>query len=143
MYKNILIPVDLNAVGFCDKAIACAIWHARQNDAQLQLISVLPGMNMPMVASYFPETAITAMANDTRSQLVSFAKQHIPTDIQVSVHVEQGKPYKRILKYAQAKDIDLIIIPSHKRSKLNKAVLGSVAAKVVENANIDVLVIKP
>ncbi|MCE2570152.1 universal stress protein [Motilimonas eburnea] len=143
MYKNILVPVDLNAIGFSDKAIDCAIWYAQQNDANLQLISVLPGMNMPMVASYFPETAIKAMASDTRAQLLSFAKQHIPDDIQVSVHVEQGKPYKRILKYAQAHAIDLIIIPSHKRSKLDKAMLGSVAAKVVENANMDVLVIKP
>ncbi len=143
MYKNILIPVDLNAKGFSDKAIDCAIWHARQSGADLQLISVLPGMNMPMVASYFPETAIKAMANDTRAQLLAFAKEHIPQDIAVSVHVEQGKPYKQILKYAKAKDIDLIIMPSHKRSKLNKAVLGSVAAKVVENATIDVLVITP
>jgi len=34
-------------------------------------------------------------------------------------------------------------MPSHKRSKVNKALLGSVASKVVENSPVSVLVVKP
>ncbi|MDO6526291.1 universal stress protein [Motilimonas sp. 1_MG-2023] len=143
MYKNILVPVDLNATGFSDKALKTAIWQAKQSQAKLFLLTILPGMNMPMVASYFPESAIKAMANDTRAQLKAFAEEKIPDQLDVVVHVGQGKPYRQILTYAHEQQIDLIIMPSHKRSKLNKAVLGSVAAKVVERAPIDVMVIKP
>ncbi|MDF5673211.1 universal stress protein, partial [Vibrio parahaemolyticus] len=35
------------------------------------------------------------------------------------------------------------IMPSHKRSKINKVMLGSVASKVVEYSPINVMVVKP
>ncbi|MCU8500973.1 universal stress protein, partial [Vibrio vulnificus] len=54
-----------------------------------------------------------------------------------------GKPYATILEYAEKLGADLIIMPSHKRSKIDKVVLGSVASKVVENSPINVLVVKP
>lgn len=143
MYRNILVPIDLNATGFSDKAIKSAVWQARQSQATLYLVTVLPGMNMPMVASYFPAAAMNAMAQDTQAQLKTFAQQHIPNELEVVLHVAQGKPYRQIIAYANAQQIDLIIMPSHKRSTLNKVVLGSVAAKVVEHASMNVMVIKP
>ena len=43
MYKNVLIPVDLNDGGFSDKALEAAIWHAEHSQAQLHLLNVLLG----------------------------------------------------------------------------------------------------
>ncbi|MGI3026988.1 universal stress protein, partial [Vibrio cholerae] len=37
----------------------------------------------------------------------------------------------------------LIVMPSHKRSRIDKVMLGSVASKVVEHSPINVLVVKP
>ncbi len=143
MYKNILVPVDLNDKGFSDKAVAIAAYHAAHSGARLHLLNVLPGVHMPMVASYFPENAIKEMARDTRKQLSSFAKDNVPEDIGYDIHVSEGKPYKEILKTADSVNADLIVMPSHKRSRINKAVLGSVASKVVDQSPINVMVIKP
>lgn len=120
-----------------------AVWHARQANAQLHLLNVLPGIHMSMVASYFPKDAAQKMKQDVSQQLKAFASQHIADDIVYKVHVAEGKPYATILEYAQKLGADLIIMPSHKRSKIDKVVLGSVASKVVENSPINVMVVKP
>ncbi|MEJ3623166.1 universal stress protein [Vibrio vulnificus] len=143
MYKQILVPVDLNDKGFSDRAVELAVWHARQANAQLHLLNVLPGIHMSMVASYFPKDAAQKMKQDVVQQLKSFADQHIADEIVYKVHVAEGKPYATILEYAEKLGADLIIMPSHKRSKIDKVVLGSVASKVVENSPINVLVVKP
>ncbi|MGL6261395.1 universal stress protein [Vibrio sp. WXL103] len=143
MFKQILVPVDLNDQGFSDKALHLAIWHAKQSGAQIHLLNVLPGIHTSMVASYFPKDAAAKMKADVRKQLKQFADQHVPDELVYKTHVAEGKTYRTILDYAERLGADLIVLPSHKRSKLDNTVLGSVASKVVQNSNINVLVVKP
>ena len=143
MHNNILVPIDLNAKGFSDKALELAVWHAKHSDAKMHLLNVLPGVHMPMVSSYFPKDAAELMKADVKQQLSEFAKMYIPEEIEYTICVAEGKAYSTILKYAKKLTADLIIMPSHKRSKVDKVVLGSVAAKVVQNSPINVLVVKP
>nr|WP_086939668.1 universal stress protein [Thaumasiovibrio occultus] len=143
MYKQILVPVDLNEKGFADKAIQLAVWHAKHSHAHIHLLNVLPGIHYSMVSSYFPPDAVKKMKHDTQVQLNHFAERFIPEELIYHTHIAEGKPYTTILDYAERLGADLIILPSHKRSKLDKAMLGSVAAKVVENSMINVLVVKP
>ena len=96
-----------------------------------------------MVASYFPKDAAAKMKADMQMQLKQYAIQHVPASLNYQTYVAEGKPYSTILKYAQRLEVDLIVMPSHKRSKLDKAVLGSVATKVVNSSSATVLVVKP
>ncbi|MCV5746348.1 universal stress protein, partial [Escherichia coli] len=73
----------------------------------------------------------------------AFASEHIDDEVIYKVHVAEGKAYATILDYAERLGADLIIMPSHKRSKINKVMLGSVASKVVEYSPINVMVVKP
>lgn len=143
MYHHILLPVDLNEQGFADKAAQLAVWHAQQSGAKVHLLTVLPGIHMSMVATYFPRDAAAKMKQDVRERLAQFAQQNITADIDYQLHVAEGKPYTTILKHAAKLNADLIIMPSHKRSKMDKVMLGSVASKVVEHSPIHVLVVKP
>ncbi|GAD78759.1 universal stress protein [Vibrio ezurae] len=143
MYKQILVPVDLNEKGFSDKALKAAIWHAKQSNAQLHLLNVLPGVHMSMVATYFPLDAMKDMKKDVEAQLRSFADNFIDPELVYHVHIAEGKPYTTIIDYAEKLGADLIVMPSHKRSKIDNVVLGSVATKVVHNSPVNVLVIKP
>ncbi|RJX70701.1 universal stress protein [Vibrio sinensis] len=143
MYKQILVPVDLNDQGFSDKAVELAIWQAKHSNAEIHLLTVVPGIHMSMVASYFPKDAAKKMKLEVEQLLKQFASQHIDDQVVYKVHVAEGKTYSTILEYAEKLGVDLIVIPSHKRSKLNKVMLGSVASKVVENSTINVLVVKP
>jgi nucleotide-binding universal stress UspA family protein len=143
MYKHILVPVDLNEKGFADKAVQLAVWHAKHANAQVHLLNVLPGIHMSMVSSYFPKDAAKQMKVDVKEQLQEFAQTHISEDVVYKTYVAEGKPYATILEYAEKLGADLIILPSHKRSKIDKVVLGSVASKVVQNSPINVMVVKP
>lgn len=143
MYKQILVPVDLNEKGFADKAVAHAVWLAKQSNAEVHLLKVLPGIHMSMVATYFPQDAAKQMKQDVKKQLQEFASQYIDEQVVYKTHVAEGKPYSTILKYAAKLGADLIIMPSHKRSKVDKVVLGSVASKVVQHSPVNVLVVKP
>ncbi|MBD1565188.1 universal stress protein [Vibrio sp. SA48] len=143
MYKHILVPVDLNDKGFADKAVELAVWHARHSNAEIHLLNVLPGIHMSMVATYFPKDAAAKMKSDIKQQLKQFADQHIDDEIIYKLHVAEGKTYATILDYAEKLGADLIVMPSHKRSKIDKVMLGSVASKVVQHSPINVLVVKP
>lgn len=143
MYKQILVPVDLNDQGFSDRAVELAVWQAKQANGVIHLLTVVPGIHMSMVASYFPKDAALKMKQDVEHQLTEFAKDNIKEDIAYSIHVAEGKPYTTIIEHAKRLGVDLIIMPSHKRSKINKVMLGSVASKVVEYSPVNVMVVKP
>ncbi|UTT85681.1 universal stress protein [Vibrio pelagius] len=143
MYRQILVPVDLNDKGFSDKAVELAVWHAKHSNAEIHLLNVLPGIHMSMVASYFPKDAANQMKQDVKRQLQEFADKYIDDEVIYKVHVAEGKTYSTILDHAEKLGADLIVMPSHKRSKIDKVVLGSVASKVVQNSPINVLVVKP
>ncbi|CAM2805649.1 universal stress protein [Vibrio rarus] len=143
MYKQILVPVDLNEKGFSDKALKAAVWHAKNSNAQLHLLNVLPGIHMSMVATYFPQDAVQDMKKDVEAQLRSFADKLIDPELVYHVHIAEGKPYTTIIDYAEKLGADLIVMPSHKRSRIDNVVLGSVASKVVQHSPVNVLVIKP
>ena len=143
MYKHILVPIDLNEKGFADKAVELAVWHAKYSNAKVHLLKVLPGVHMSMVAAYFPKDAAQQMKVDVKKQLSEFAQTHVTDNVDYKTYVAEGKPYSTILKYAAKLNADLIIMPSHKRSKVDKVILGSVASKVVQNSPVNVLVVKP
>ncbi len=67
---------------------------------------------------------------DVEKQLTTFAQDKIKEDIAYNIHVAEGKPYSTIIEHAKRLGVDLIIMPSHKRSKIDKVMLGSVTSKV-------------
>lgn len=143
MYKNILVPVDLNDKGFSDKAVELAVSYAKHDNAQVHLLNVLPGIHMSMVANYFPKDAAHQMKIDVKKKLKTFAETHVSGNVNYKTYVTDGKPYKCILEYAAKVGAELIIMPSHKRSKVGKVILGSITNKVVQNSPVNVLVVKP
>ncbi len=64
------------------------------------------------------------------------------TKVDVATNVRLGVPYQAILKEAQEKKIDLIVIASLGRTGIAKYLIGSVARNVVNGSKCPVLVIK-
>ena len=143
MYKTILLPVDLNEEGFSHVAAVHACALAKMSGATIHLLNVLPTTQMPMVSAHFPTSVLQQIRTSTQTALQQFAKKHITDDIPVQLHLMEGKPSKEIIKAADKYKADLIVMPSHKRAKLELAFIGSVAARVVSSASISVMVVKP
>jgi nucleotide-binding universal stress UspA family protein len=53
-----------------------------------------------------------------------------------------GTPWNGICEYAEKNEIDLIIIGTHGRTGLTRALMGSTAERVVQHASCPVLVVK-
>lgn len=53
-----------------------------------------------------------------------------------------GNPAQKIIDFAKAREIDLIVTGEREKSKLDDFLMGSVSKRVVENTKSDVLIIK-
>jgi nucleotide-binding universal stress UspA family protein len=62
-------------------------------------------------------------------------------DIEVVEAVRGGTPHKIITNYADSNDIDLVVIGSHGRSGVRRALLGSVTERVLRSTHLPVLVV--
>jgi nucleotide-binding universal stress UspA family protein len=61
----------------------------------------------------------------------------------VSLVVRFGDPAEEITAFAREEGVDLVIMATHGRSGLQRAVMGSVAEKVLHNASVPVIMVPP
>ncbi|MFC7227055.1 universal stress protein [Salinirubellus salinus] len=57
--------------------------------------------------------------------------------------VVQGVPHSTITEYAEDKDVDAVVMPTHGRGLVGRFLVGSVAEKVVRTADVPVLTVRP
>ena len=141
MFKKILMPIDLQETHLAAKAVKVAIEEARNHGAELNVMTVMPGFGMPLVASFFPDDAMRQAKKEIGAELKKYIAANFPKDIATRPVIGEGNPAEIILAEAKAIQADLIIIPSHAQS-LSQVFLGSCAARVVEHARSSVMVIK-
>jgi len=77
--------------------------------------------------------------NEIESRYVS--KMGNVTDYEVIVKESSEKPHYPLLEIAKEKKVDLIVIGTHGRSGIEKAIFGSVAERVCRRATCPVLTI--
>jgi universal stress protein A len=70
------------------------------------------------------------------------AKNGIPDEVLHKILVRTGSPFHEITEAARTLKVDLIIIATHGRSGLTRALLGSTAERVVRHATCPVLVLR-
>lgn len=63
--------------------------------------------------------------------------------IDVVTAVYEGDPYSSIIEYAESNDVDLVAMPTHGRTGLERFMLGSTTERVVRRATVPVLTIRP
>jgi nucleotide-binding universal stress UspA family protein len=63
-------------------------------------------------------------------------------DVKVETSVLEGRPADEIVKFAAAKNIDLIVIATQGKRGLERLLLGSVAEEIIRSAPCKVLVVK-
>ena len=141
MYKNILIPIDLNQKSSWEKALPTAIEYCRAFGAKLHIMTVIPDFGMAMVGSYFPEGFEAKQRQEADKRLHEFVAQQVPKDMVVQHIVAEGTPYQEILRMAERIDADLILMASH-RPELKDYLVGPNSERVVRHFNRSVLVVR-
>ena len=141
--SRILAAIDGSDVSM--KAAAYAITLAKNNNAEIFVINVVD------LSSIFkmlpPETKKLLIkigrqdANRILDNVTDMAKQD-GLRIRTEIIESSTSAADAIIKYAQEKNIDLIVVGTKGRSGMSKVLIGSVATKVVTYSQCPVLVVR-
>ncbi len=143
MYKQILVPVDLNDPELAKPAIAAAVMMVRQSGGTVRLINVMP-LTPAMLAEYVPPDFEAQQRKSAEEALAIVAQETGLEPGHISGTVRQGGVYQEILEEANAIKADLIVMSSHRpqRPAVRTYFLGSSAGHVVRYAKCSVLVVR-
>ncbi|SFG29547.1 universal stress protein [Neptunomonas qingdaonensis] len=142
MFKKVLVPIDLNEPAFAEEALKLALREVEDNGAELHLLTVVPGFTNSFVAAYFSEKDHINAVKKIAGKLQDYSHTVMPEGVHPILRVYEGSPAETIVDYITAKEINLVIMPAHHRSKIDEFFLGSVSARVAERAKCSVLLLK-
>jgi nucleotide-binding universal stress UspA family protein len=135
MFKHILVPTDGSSLS--EKAIRRAIAFARRIDARITTLHVLPRSHD---SAENDEASSPRLAQADRH--LSFA-QRVARSAGVECELAQAHgdhPYEEIIRTAQKRGCDLILMASHGRRGIEGFLLGSQTQKVLTHSRTPVLV---
>ena len=134
--QRILLPTDFSATS--DEAFRYATRLALSLGAGLNLLHV-PGTAGHNFEASFP---FAQFETATRERLVALVSQEELARLQPEYAVRIGTPAQEIVRYAEVREIDLIVMGTHGRTGLAHLVMGSVAEQVVRTAPCPVLLVR-
>jgi|SRR5918992_345189 nucleotide-binding universal stress UspA family protein len=147
--SRILVAVDGSDTSMNAADYAITLAKNSSNEAEIFVINVI---DLPPIFKLLP--------SDTRKQLISIGRQQasqifdtikqmakshgvktnrINTEM---VETSSASAADEIIRYAKEKGVDLIVVGTKGRSGMSKALLGSVASKVVTYSPCSVLVVR-
>ena len=147
MFKNILIPTDGSPLS--QKAVVQGVALAKSVGAKVTAFFAAPPATPIVYRDHLPVGYATPgeheeMIKKTAAKYLGFVeraakKAGISCE---SVHVTSDYPEEGILKVAQKKKCDLIVIATHGQGGLRGMFIGSVTQKVLNQAKIPVMVFR-
>lgn len=138
MYDNILLPTD--GSDGTDRIVEHAIHIARENDATLHVLHVVNTSVVPLDAH--SRAIYDEMEAAGRSSVDQICDRAVDAGVHAIADLRHGTPHSEILDYAQEHDIDLIVLGTHGRGGVSRALLGSVAERVVRLSEAPVLTVR-
>jgi len=134
--KRILVPIDFGQTS--EGALAYGIQLARMFGARLHLLHVFDAS--PGIREY-PAPALTLPGSKTQEHLAELLSVMERRELRPVCESRLGAPADEILDYASQRDIDLIVMGTHGREGIARALLGSVAETVVRKSACPVLTV--
>ena len=141
-FEQILVPYD--ASSYANHAFDDALKIAEKFGSKITVLTVLgtkvENTGISLERAIEIQERHEDVATKILKDLEGFAKEK---GVEFSFKViYEPSPYKGILNFLNSNSMDLIVMGTHGRSGIKKALLGSVASGVVEHANCPVLLIK-
>lgn len=143
MSKTILCAVDINRPEAERKVLEIALKLADLDQAQLDVITVVPDFGMSVVGAYFQEHHIETAKDSAGDLLRQFVADVAGPERDQGIRhvVAMGNVYDEVLRAAELEGSDLIVIGAH-RPDLKDYLLGPNASRVVRHSNCSVYVVR-
>ena len=140
--RRILVPTDFTETS--EHALDWALGVAAKVGAT---VTVMHSYEIPIIS--FPDGAIVAtpdiasrIADASRAALDAAVKRVTGRGVPLESVLREGIAWEEINAVAESIDADLIVIGTHGRRGLARALLGSVAENVIRTANRPVVTIR-
>jgi nucleotide-binding universal stress UspA family protein len=139
--KHILVPTDLSEGA--EQALAYACELGRLLGSQIHLLNVIsiPALGVPELGVALTASMIDELVVNNQDALERLARTRCTADLG-QVMVRTGDARDVINEIAMELNIDLIVMGTHGRRGLSRALLGSVAETVVRSAPCAVLTVR-
>ncbi len=143
MFKEILLPIDLDDPSSWKKALPVALGLMEKFGSKLHIMTVVPTFGMAIVSGYFPadfEKKALAAAN---KKLHEWSQENLPPGVTAQHIVAHGTVYEEIIETRKklGDGVDLIVMASH-RPDLKDYLIGPNSARVVRHSQISVLIVR-
>jgi nucleotide-binding universal stress UspA family protein len=139
--QKVLIAIDEDPIAA--RAADVGMDLARSLRAQVALIHVVdPALILDPEAGIAADDLVIAAKQDA-ARLVADFRAHLQADAHALGFIPHGSPGPEIIKAAKEWQADLIVIGSHGRRGITRALVGSVAETVMRHAPCPVLVVGP
>lgn len=140
--RNILVPLDMSAAS--DRIAGYAVEMSRCFGAKLTALLVveegetLRGLNMPTI-SY--DDIVPDLESQARKKLEAYAHTRLGGAKDLDLQVTHGEAWEKILETAREIGADLIIMGTHGRRGLERAIFGSTAERVLRRSPVPVVAV--
>jgi nucleotide-binding universal stress UspA family protein len=135
--KTVLVPVDFSADSMEALDVGLELVDAAEHLHVVHVIVDITPLEAGEVWGVIdPQARVEQVERYLQEKLADPKYQGVRTAVLL------GEPAHGIANYAQEKNADLIVIPSHGRTGLTRLLIGSVAERVVRLAHCPVLVLR-
>jgi glycine betaine transporter len=139
---NILVPIDFSE--YSERALDYAVALAGKLDAKVHLVNVIgiPALGVPELGVAISAGMMDSIVKSNQAALDKLAETRRTKASIGSVILRTGDARELILGACAEVGADLIVMGTHGRRGVSRALLGSVAESVVRTAPCPVLTIR-
>lgn len=139
-HRTILVPLD--GSGLAENVLPHVETLAKQCGADASRVALLTVCQPPGKAgSYFPD--IPEDLEAVKRYLSTVEQRLRDKGLNVTAEVKRGHPAEEIVKHARENPFNVIVMSTHARSGLSRLTFGSVAEKVIHEAQSPIFLVRP
>jgi nucleotide-binding universal stress UspA family protein len=142
--QRILVPTDFS--DSARHALTYGISFAREYEAELVLLHVVETVPVGYASDLFPvpmAEVFQEISGYAKTELAKVAEEARAKGVKVRETVVQGKPSAEIARVASEEKVDMIVLGTHGKGMLDKAIFGSTTERVVRRSPCPVLTVRP
>lgn len=139
MFDHLLFPVDGG------DGVTATVDHvldiAETHDATVHVLYVADTNEMSFAR--VQGDIVDAQLSEGETIVESIADRSRERELETVTEVQQGDPDKTIVEYASSRAVDLVVMPTQGRQKLERFLLGSTTERVLRRSEVPVLTVRP
>ena len=144
-YENVVMAVDMSDASANAVRAAKAAGLAHERATVLHAFSAIAKGKM-LIADLKQSSIDSYVASERKEIMDELVRFMIANDLgpeRWSIRLEEGAPMEVISRFVSEMHVDLLVMGTHGRSGLLKALLASVTEEALRSLNVDILAVPP